>query len=81
MTLVNNGSHFDFIVQNNGKKRVLFVLLQFGSTHYQSKAFELQPGAVILRIEGSKSTFAFSYTQDHKANVNVESVDTKFLSS
>ena len=81
MTLLNNGSHFDIMINKKGGKRILIVKLQFGQTNYTSEEFVLKPGPVQLRVTGEKSTFKFSYAQGDDAYINIETVDSKFLAT
>lgn len=81
LILLNNGSHFDLVVQSKNGKRILLVKLQFGQTLYQSKEIELTNGPVDLKIEGNGPEFIFSYAQNNKDFTVVEKVDSKFLST
>lgn len=81
LILLNNASHFDFMVKKSGQDRVLVVTLQFGRTLYHSEEIVLKPGPVNLRIKGEKSTFTFSYAQGDDAFKEVEVVDSKFLAT
>jgi alpha-N-arabinofuranosidase len=81
MTLVNNGTHFDFIIRKTGKERVVQVKLQFGTNTYQSEPFSLKPGQVKLRIEGDTNHFRFLYAQGEDNFKEVDSVVTCYLSS
>jgi len=81
MTLLNNGSHFDIMVQKMGGKRILVVKLQFGQTNYTSEAIVLKSGPVNLKVTGKKSTFTFSYAQGNDAYTDIETVDSKFLAT
>ena len=79
--LLNNDSHFDLLIHRKNGKRILQVNLQFGSTNYSSKTFELKPGPVTLRVKGERTSFKFSYSQGNGEFTDIESVDAKFLSS
>jgi xylan 1,4-beta-xylosidase len=79
--LLNNASHFDFVIEKSGGKRFLVVKLQFGSTLYRSEKIRLKPGPVNLKIRGEKSSFSFSYSQGSADFLELEKVDSKFLSS
>ncbi|MDV7137281.1 glycoside hydrolase family 43 protein [Maribacter sp. TH_r10] len=79
--LLNNDSHFDLLIHRKNGKRILQVNLQFGSTNYSSKTFELKPGPVTLRVKGERTSFTFSYSQGNGEFTDIESVDAKFLSS
>ena len=81
MILLNNGSHFDIMIQKEGGKRILLVKLQFGQTIYTSETIVLKPGPVNLRVTGKKSTFTFSYAQGNDAYTEIETVDSKFLAT
>jgi len=81
MTLLNNGSHFDIMIQKKGGKRILLVKLQFGQTIYTSEAIVLKSGPVNLRVTGEKSTFTFSYAQGNDDYTEIETVDSKFLAT
>ena len=81
MILLNNGSHFDILIQKKEGKRILNVKLQFGQTVYKSQEFVLQPGPVNLRVKGEKSTFTFSYAQGTNEYTDIETVDSKFLAT
>jgi xylan 1,4-beta-xylosidase len=81
MTLVNNGSHFDIVIQTKNGKRCLVVKLQFGQTIYESEKIALAPGTVDLKIEGTGPQFIFSYSQDDNEFVTVETADARFLST
>ncbi len=81
MTLLNNGSHFDIMINKKEGKRILLVKLQFGQTLYKSEEIVLQPGPVKLRVSGNKSTFTFSYAQGNDAFTEIETVDSKFLAT
>ena len=81
MTLLNNGSHFDFMINKKGGKRILVVKLQFGQTIYRSEEFALKPGPVKLRVTGEKSTFTFSFAQGNDGYIEIETVDSKFLAT
>ncbi len=81
MILLNNGSHFDFLINKKDEKRVLVIKLQFGQTTYRSEEIELLPGPVNLRLTGKKSTFTFSYAQGDEDYTEIETVDSKFLAT
>lgn len=81
MTLLNNGSHFDIMIQKKDGKRSLVVKLQFGQTNYRSEEIALGSGPVKLRIRGEKSSFTFSYAQEDGAYMDIETVDSKFLAT
>ncbi|MCW3807042.1 glycoside hydrolase family 43 protein [Plebeiibacterium marinum] len=81
LILLNNGSHFDIMVMNIDGKKCLVVKLQFGSITYKTEVIEIKPGPVDLRIIGQKSKFTFSYSQNNDDFTDIESVDSKFLSS
>ena len=81
MVLLNNGSHFDIMVNSGNGKRYLVVKLQFGQTVYKSEKVELNPGYVDLRIEGTGKEFIFSYAQDDGNFTVLEKADARFLSS
>ncbi len=81
LILLNNGSHFDLMVQNINGKRMLYVKLQFGQTIYQSSGIELKPGYVDLRIEGNGPEFIFSYSQNSSEFQIIEKADSRFLST
>lgn len=81
MILLNNGSHFDILIQNKDGKRVLVVKLQFGRTIYKSQEIALKPGPVDLQIKGDKTTFTFSYRQGNEKFTDVETADSKFLAT
>jgi xylan 1,4-beta-xylosidase len=81
LILLNNGSHFDLMVQSRNGQRVLVVKLQFGQTIYQSSKIELKPGPVDLRIEGTGPEFIFSYSQNNQDFTVVETADARFLST
>jgi alpha-N-arabinofuranosidase len=81
MILLNNGSHFDLMIEKDNGKRFLIVKLQFGSITYKSEKLLLKPGPVKLRITGMKSTFTFSYSQGNNTFKDIETVDSKFLAT
>jgi alpha-N-arabinofuranosidase len=81
MILLNNGSHFDIMIEKDKEKRYLIVKLQFGSITYKSDKITLKPGPVNLRITGEKSTFTFSYAQENEKFNVIETVDSKFLAT
>ncbi|WP_291858448.1 glycoside hydrolase family 43 protein [Marinilabilia sp.] len=81
MALVNNGSHFDFVLKNKDGQRVLLVKLQFGQITYKSEEVLLAPGAVDLKIEGTGPEFIFSYAQNNTVFKTVETADARFLST
>jgi len=81
MILLNEDTHFDLMINNRKGERFLLVKLQFGSTVYKSEEIELLPGPVNLKIRGEKSTFTFSYSQGNAEYSDIETVDSRFLSS
>jgi len=81
MVLLNNGSHFDLLIQKKEAQRILVVKLQFGQTIYSSEEISLKPGPVKLRVSGQKSTFTFSYAQGDEKFKAIETVDSKFLAT
>ncbi len=81
MILLNNGSHFDIMVQKKADKRVLVVKLQFGRTVYTSKENALEAGPVDLQIKGEKTSFTFLYRQGNNEFTEVETADAKFLAT
>ena len=81
LVLLNNGSHFDIMIQKSENERVLAVKLQFGRTVYTSKEFTLEPGPVDLRVSGDKTTFTFAYRQGSDDFSEMETVDAKFLAT
>ena len=81
LILLNNGSHFDLMINQSGGKRYILVKLQFGRTRYISERIELKPGPVKLKITGERSTFTLSFAQGNDDFRDMETVDAKFLSS
>lgn len=81
MTLVNNGTHFDISIKNLKNKRVVQVLLQFGTNMYKSEALALKSGPVKLRIVGDSNSFKFLFAQENDDFEQVDSVLTTYLSS
>jgi alpha-N-arabinofuranosidase len=81
MILLNNGSHFDIMLGQSEGKRNISVKLQFGSLTYESEKIEIKPGPVNLKVKGVRSTFTFSYSQGNDDFTEIETVDSKFLSS
>ncbi|WP_346860624.1 glycoside hydrolase family 43 protein [uncultured Draconibacterium sp.] len=81
ITLVNNGTHFDFSIKKVENERVVQVQLQFGTNIYKSEAFSLKPGTVKLRIEGDTNNLRFLFAQGEDAFKEVDSVITSYLSS
>ncbi len=81
LILLNNGSHFDLMIEKIKGKRVLVVKLQFGSTIHYSDKITLNPGPVNLQITGRKSTFTFAYAQGNDEYKVIETVDSKFLAT
>jgi alpha-N-arabinofuranosidase len=79
--LLNNASHFDLMISQFEGERSLIVKLQFGSITYTSEEIRLEPGPINLKIKGEKSTFTFSYSQGNNDYTDIETVDSKFLSS
>lgn len=81
LVLLNNGSHFDIMIQKKAGKRILVVKLQFGRTVYTSKEYMLEPGPVDLQVKGNKTTFTFAFRQGNDEFTDVETVDAKFLAT
>jgi len=81
MILLNNGTHFDIMINRKGDHRILAVKLQFGNILYKSEEIELKRGPVNLKIRGEKSTFTFSYAQGKADYTDIETVESKYLSS
>jgi xylan 1,4-beta-xylosidase len=81
MTLVNNGIHFDLMVQREDGQRYVRVKLQFGTTIYKSDKMVLKPGPVKLRIKGEKTKFIFSFAQGEEEFKEIESLVSTYLSS
>jgi xylan 1,4-beta-xylosidase len=81
MTLLNHGTNFDFFVKNIDGKRVLQANFEFENLNYKSKAFELSDGPVFLRIEGERSQFVYSFSQDGESYTEVDRVSARYLSS
>ena len=81
VVLVQNGAHYDMVITEQDRKRVLVVKLHFGQTTYESEKVELKDGPVNLRIKGERSTYTFAYSQGNDEYTNIETADAKFLSS
>lgn len=81
MTLVNNGTHFDLMVQSEDGQRYVWVKLQFGTTTYKSDKRVLKPGPVKLQIKGEKTKFIFSFAQGNDEFKVIESAVSTYLSS
>ncbi len=81
LILLNNGGHFDLLIKESKGKRVLVSKFWFGSIIHEEKEVQLKPGPVQLRVEGEKSSFTFSYSQDNSPFEEMGKVDAKFLSS
>ena len=81
MTLLNNGTHFDILISRKGDHRILVVRLQFGNILYRSEEIELKRGPVNLKIKGERSTYTFSYSQGRADYTDIETVESKYLSS
>jgi xylan 1,4-beta-xylosidase len=81
MTLLNNGAHFDLLIKQSNRKRVMVSRLRFGMVIHESREVPLKPGPVKLTISCNRSTFTFSYAQGDEPFKEIEKVNSKFLSS
>lgn len=81
MILLNNGTHFDLMIEKSGNKRYLVAKLQFGSVTYQSEKVVLKSGPVNLRIKGETSTYSFEYSQNGKDFKEIQKIESRYLST
>ena len=81
MTLLNNGTHFDLVVQQDGDDRMVFARLQFENVIHESEKFFLESGPVTLKVEGYQSYFTFSFSQDGDDFQELQQVGARYLSS
>ena len=81
LVLLNNSSHFGLMIKQQNGKRYLVAELKFGSVIHKSEEVELKNGAVNLKIEGSRSTYKFFYAQGNDNYVELQRIESKFLSS
>lgn len=81
IVLLNNGYHFDLMINKKEGNRILVVKLQFDQIIYKSEEIVLKSGSVKLRVKGEKTKFTFSYTQGNDEYIEIETVASKFLSS
>ncbi len=68
------------VTQSEGE-RYIVVNLQFGQVTYQSEKVPLDPGPVNLQITGDTTTFTFSYSQNGDEFRDIETIESKFMSS
>ena len=79
--LLNNGSHFDLLIKQSGGKRVAICRLKFGNVIHESPQIVLKPGPVKLMIKGERSKFTFLVAQGNEPFKEIQTVNSKFLSS
>ncbi|MFV0592926.1 MAG: glycoside hydrolase family 43 protein [Draconibacterium sp.] len=80
-TLLNNGMHFDLMVQKEAGQRYVQAELKFGSLVYKSDKVEIKPGPVKLRIKGDSASYSFQYAQGNDEYKEIEKVDSRYLST
>jgi len=81
LTLLNNNAHFDLLIKQSKGKRVAVCRLRFGNVVYESTETILKPGAVKLIIKGERSKFIFAIAQGNEPVREIQTVNSKFLSS
>ena len=81
MTLLNNGAHFDLLIKQSKGKRVAVCRLRFGNVVHESVETILKPGPVKLIIKGERSKFIFGIAQGNEPVREIQTVNSKFLSS
>jgi xylan 1,4-beta-xylosidase len=81
LTLLNNGKHFDLVIQREEGKRVVFARFQFENIIHETTKHELADGPVVLKVESTGPNFTFSYSQDGETFTAFESVSARYLSS
>jgi alpha-N-arabinofuranosidase len=81
MILLNNGAHFDLLIERSGNRRILVCKLRFGQVVYESNEIVLKPGPVKLIIKGERNNFSFLYSQGNDTPKEIANVMSRYLSS
>ena len=77
--LMTNEHHYDFFVTNRGGRRVLVVKYHLELIQQTAAEIPLAPGAVQLRITGTKEFYRFSFSQSGTAFREIAKVNTRYL--
>jgi len=77
--LMTNEHHYDFFVTNRGGQRALVVKYHLELIQQTTAEIPLVPGAVQLRITGTKPHYAFSCSQNGSEFREVARVNTRYL--
>jgi alpha-N-arabinofuranosidase len=77
--LMTNEHHYDFFVTNRGGQRVLVVKFNLELIQHTAAEIPLAPGAVQLRITGTKELYHFSFSQNGAEFREVAKVNTRYL--
>ena len=77
--LMTNEHHYDFFVTQRGGQRVLVVKYNLELVQQTAAEIPLAPGAVQLRITGTKELYHFSFSQNGAAFREIAKVNTRYL--
>lgn len=75
-------SHYDIYLAKSDKGYTINVDYWLGSIHHSQASLEIIGNSAILRINGDKNNYSFSYSTDKgQTYYNLGSADTRYLSS
>ena len=77
--LMTNEHHYDFFVTHRGGRRVLVVKYNLELIQQAAAEIPLAPGAVQLRITGTKELYHFSFSQIGAEFREIAKVNTRYL--
>ena len=77
--LMTNEHHYNFLVTSRGGQRVLRVKYHLELIEQTAVEIPLAPGAVQLRISGTRELYHFSFCQGEQAFREVAKVNTRYL--
>jgi xylan 1,4-beta-xylosidase len=77
--LMTNEHHYDFFVTQRGGRRVLVVKYNLELIQQTAAEIPLAPGAVELRITGTKELYYFSLSQNGAPFREIAKVNTRYL--
>lgn len=77
--LMTNEHHYDFFVSTRGGKRVLVVKYNLELIRHEAAEIPIAPGAVELRITGTKEVYHFSFSQNGTPFRGIARVNTRYL--
>jgi alpha-N-arabinofuranosidase len=74
-------AHYDLSIKNVNGKRTLILNYTLGSIQHLEKQIPIGNDPIVLKVEGSKNHYIFSYSQGNSEYIVLGKADNKYLST